>query len=141
MTPEQLAKRAVDDFNIYQAQAWAVGHASTSEELVKLMTVAIEKAVIKTKQELLVKMLEIRLWDLIATILNALEAATSDRSQVRRDALLDVCKMQCWMCEENKKLEPGEKFNHKMNGWLAECHAHDVRRMIEADQGQGGERS
>jgi predicted RNA-binding Zn ribbon-like protein len=60
MTPEQLAKRVVDDYNIYQAQAWALGHASTSDELAKLLTVGMEKAVITTKRELVKRLLEIR---------------------------------------------------------------------------------
>jgi hypothetical protein len=60
------------------------------------------------------------------------------RREVREAALLDVCKMQCWMCEESKELVPGKDFNHQLNGWLAECHAHDVRRMIAADQSKKG---
>jgi hypothetical protein len=60
MTPDQLAKRVVDDYNIYQAQAWALGHASNSEELVKLLTLGMEKAVVKTKLDLVKKLLEIR---------------------------------------------------------------------------------
>jgi hypothetical protein len=45
----------------------------------------------------------VALWDLIATILNALEAANRDRASVRRDALLEAAKVNCGYCRHGDK--------------------------------------
>lgn len=47
----------------------------------------------------------VALWDLIATILNALEAANRDRASVRREALLEAAKATCLYCGDNMPVE------------------------------------
>lgn len=60
MTSQELARQAVNDFNTYQSHAWALGHASTSEEMVKLMTMAIDKAMTYERLTICRKVLELR---------------------------------------------------------------------------------
>lgn len=60
MEPQDLARQAVQDFNTYRAQASALGHASTDEELVKLMAMAIERAMTLERLRIVGKLLYLR---------------------------------------------------------------------------------
>lgn len=61
-------------------------------------------------------------------------------AEVRREAMLEVCQMQCWMCEEHKEIVVEKsKYFHKMNGWVAECSGNAVRKLADSQHqpGQG----
>jgi hypothetical protein len=73
----------------------------------------------------------------------------SDRASVRRDALLEAAKVNCQRCKNGDKLvsKQGKYYLHRIdvegsNDYVdVNCDSEEIHQLIEADQGQGGERS